>query len=100
MGLLHRRTYHYYEHTADHHKKHVRFHFDMFFGDIYMLLVREGKPPGFAIRQKNLFMLPMEGRINASVDICNVKVGACGLCGGEMGNNPVVETSCALGKGL
>lgn len=79
-------TFHFYQHSADDVDKHnVRFHITIYFGEVYMVLARKKSPPGFAIRQKNEFMLKLDGATSISVDLCDVSErGYLGLHGGEV----------------
>lgn len=79
-------TFHYYVHSGTDSDKHnVRFHVTVYFGEVYMVLARKDRPPGFTIRQKNEYMWRMNGATSLSIDLCNVSErGYLGLHGGEL----------------
>jgi len=75
-------SFHYYYHT-DKSKKNVRFYFRKYYGDIYMILMRKDKPPGFAIQSKNRFMGEIDEYLY--VDACDVDAKTyVGLHGGAL----------------
>ena len=77
-----RRSFHYYQHT-DTSKKHVRIYFRKYYGDIYMVMMRKDKPPGFAIQAKNRFMGQIDEYLY--VDACDVDAKTyVGLHGGKL----------------